>query len=73
MNKNFVNDIVEYDGSIGIVRFGQYGNGFHFGYYIQWLHCLHLRNELYFWASKVAVVGNIFDNTELVPEIESAN
>lgn len=69
MSKIYVNDIVEYDGSIGIVRFGQYGS-FHFGYYIQWLHCLYLRNELYFWASKVAVIGNIFDHPELVTEIE---
>lgn len=72
MSKIFVNDIVEHDGSIGIVRFGKYGNGFHFGYYIDWINCGY-RQELGFWKGKVKVIGNIFDNPDLIKSlIESA-
>lgn len=68
--KIFEQDIVEIDGAIGIVKFGKYGNGFHFGYYIDWINCPHFRNEFYFWEGKVRVIGNIFDNPDL---IESAD
>lgn len=64
--KIYENDIVGHDGTIGIVKFGKYGNGFHFGYYIQWINCPHFHNELYFWENKVNVIGNIFDNPELL-------
>lgn len=60
--------IVEKDGAIGIVKFGKYGNSFHFGFYIEWINCPHFRNELYFWESNVKVIGNIFDNPELLKE-----
>ena len=59
-------DIVENDGTIGVVKFGKYGNGFHLGYYIDWINCPHLRNELHYWESKIKVIGNIFDNPELI-------
>lgn len=71
--KIFEHDIVEKDGAIGIVKFGKYGNGFHFGYYIDWINCPHFRKELYFWEGKVRDIGNIFDNPELLRKIESAD
>lgn len=65
-DKIFEHDIVEEDGAIGIVKFGKYGNGFHIGYYIDWINFPHLRNELHFWEGRVRIIGNIFDNPELV-------
>lgn len=64
--KIFEHNIVEHNGIIGIVKFGKYENGFHLGYYIDWINCPLLRNELHFWESKVKVIGNIFDNLELL-------
>lgn len=63
------NDFVENDGAIGIVKFGKYGNGFHLGFYINWINCPHLRNEICFWESNVRVIGNVFDNPEIAEEI----
>lgn len=65
-NKIFEHDIVEKDGAIGIVKFGKYGNGFHIGYYIDWINFPHFRNELHFWEGRVRIIGNIFDNPELI-------
>lgn len=67
--KIFEHDIVEEDGIIGVVKFGKYGNGFHLGFYIDWITCPHYRNELHFWEGKIKVIGNIFDNPELL-EVE---
>lgn len=64
--KIFEHDIVENDGTIGIVKFGKYRNGFHLSYYIDWITCPLLRNELCYWESKVKVIGNILDNPELI-------
>lgn len=65
IKKIFTNDIVEIDGTIGVVKFGKYGNGFHLGYYIQWINC-EFRQELGFWDGKVKHLGNVFDNPELI-------
>lgn len=64
--KIFLGDIVNSNDTIGIVRFGKYKNGFHFGYYIEWLKCPHLRQELGFWNGISKVIGNVFDNPELI-------
>lgn len=67
--KIFEHDIVEENGTIGVVKFGKYGNGFHTGFYIQWINC-EFRQELGFWEGKVKVVGNIFDNPDLLGKKE---
>ena len=66
IKKIFEEDIVKKDSDIGVVKFGKYGNGFHYGFYVQWVTCLNLRPELAFWNSRVECVGNIFDNPELL-------
>ncbi len=65
-NKIFKGDIVKEESTIGIVKFGKYSNGFHCGFYIEWRAFPYLRPELAFWNSKIQVVGNIFDNPELL-------
>lgn len=64
-NKIFEQDIVDIDGVIGVVKFGKYGNGFHTGFYIEWVNS-EFRQEIGFWDGKVKVIGNIFDNSELL-------
>lgn len=66
--KIFENDIIKSDSDIGIVKFGRYQNDFHFGFYVDWTSCPHLRSELGFWSERSSVVGNIFDNPELLKE-----
>lgn len=65
IKKIFANDIVEIDGAIGVVKFGKYGNGFHLGFYIEWINSEY-RQELGFWDGKVKYLGNVFDNPELI-------
>ncbi len=67
--KIFEGDIIKEKTTVGIVKFGKCGNGFHYGFYIEWLTCPHLRPELAFWDSEIQVTGNIFDNPELL-EVE---
>lgn len=66
--KIFELDIIKSDSDIGIVKFGRYQNHFHFGFYVDWISCPHLRSELGFWNERSSVVGNIFDNPELLKE-----
>ena len=64
----YENDIVKYeDGDIGIIKFGKYGV-FHTGFYVEWISetAMGYRNELGYWAPKVEVIGNIFDNQDLL-------
>ncbi|MBD5499104.1 MAG: hypothetical protein HDR11_15355 [Lachnospiraceae bacterium] len=65
-SKIFEHDIVKENDAVGVVKFGKYGNGYHLGYYIHWIKYPHLRNELCYWADKVVVIGNIYDNPELM-------
>lgn len=66
--KIFEGDIVDSDGAIGVVKHGKYKNGFHYGYYIEWYKCPNLRHELGYWNTISQVIGNIFDNPELIGE-----
>lgn len=65
-NNLFVNDIVAIDDVVGVIKFGTYENGFHYGFYIEWTNFLHYRQELAYWNHRVKRIGNTFDNPELV-------
>ncbi len=75
--KIFEGDIFKYhfnESIIGIVRYGEYKNPFnddehagHVGFYIEWLERSDmLRMDLGYWVKVSEIIGNIFDNLELV-------
>lgn len=58
--KIWLNDIVQYESDVGIVRFGAYEqNVTHYGYYIEWKTDLRKRKDILYWTDKVKVVGNL--------------
>lgn len=63
------NDIVEATGRVfGMVRFGKYGDTeTDYGFYIEWDKTqLYWRNDFGYWRKDIKVIGNIFDNPELM-------
>lgn len=74
--KIFEGDIVIYGSDIyGKVKFGLYTSAFSFldknqGFYIEFPEESLYRKELGYWENAVAVVGNIYDNPELLEDKE---
>lgn len=68
----YENDIFKFENSIGVVKFGEYKNpcdnikGGHIGFYVDWQGDDLLRKDLAYWARKLSVCGNVFDNAELL-------
>lgn len=70
----FLNKFHNEPTNIGIVRYGEYCNAFnsdpycsHIGFYVDWNDDLKImRKDLGFWCKRREVVGNIFDNPEIV-------
>lgn len=68
------NDIVNTDSNVRVqIKFGLYSNGFstwkhNQGFYMDFMDKEYYRPELGYWAKKTAVIGNIFDNPELLQE-----
>lgn len=72
--KIFEGDIVRYVEIYGEVKFGLHENNWQIdkynqGFFVTFPKENLLRNELGFWRNKVVVVGNIYDNSELLEEI----
>lgn len=66
----YENDVVRWKDSVGgccnaIIKFGKYGN-MDFGFYLKWIEDIGMRPNLAYWFDKVEVVGNVFDNTDLL-------
>lgn len=67
------------DKTAGVVKFGKYGGndweGWHFGYYIDWLRYADIKNrkptlrkDFWFWVEhrEIEIIGNIHQNKELL-------
>lgn len=73
VNRIWENDIVNYNGKYASIKFGMYcsssgyGN-YNLGFYVDFPEETLYRKELGYWHEKVEVVGNIFDNPELLQE-----
>lgn len=75
-NKIWENDVVKYhfDEEVAPIRFGEYQNCFdstktsHIGFYVDWNNNKALRKDLGYWVNMIDcnVIGNIFDNPELI-------
>ena len=73
--KIFEGDIVRYGEVCGEVKFGLHESNWQIGKYNQGFFVTFpkeylLRNELGYWRNKSVVVGNVFDNPELLEEVE---
>ena len=69
--KIFEGDIVRYGEICGEVKFGLHESNWQIGKYNQGFFVTFpkeylLRNELGYWRNKIVVVGNVFDNPELL-------
>lgn len=67
--KIWENDIVRASyGVTGIVKFGKYGDmNTDYGFYIKWDKTQpYWRNDICYWQQDIEVIGNIFDNPELL-------
>ena len=75
-NRIWDNDIVNTNSNLRAqIKFGLYSNSFstrkyHQGFYMDFMDNEYYRHELGYWAGKSVVIGNIFDNKELLHEAE---
>lgn len=73
--KIFDGDIVRYGEICGEVKFGLHEsnwqiNKYNQGFFVTFPKEYLLRNELGYWRNRVVVVGNIFDNPELLEKVK---
>ena len=75
-NRIWDNDIVNTNSNLRAqIKFGLYSNSFstrkyNQGFYMDFMDNEYYRHELGYWAGKSVVIGNIFDNPELLQEEE---
>ena len=77
-NKAFENSIIKVipEGEFGVIKYGEYRSAFdssetkHIGFYVEWKNekrCGLWREDLGYWLNDTTIiVGNIFDNAELL-------
>lgn len=61
-------DIVQEYPFRAVVRFGEFENLVlkNIGFNLEWINRIYYRQDLLYWADKIEVTGNIFDNPELL-------
>ena len=75
-NRIWDNDIVNTNSNVRAqIKFGLYSNSFstrkyNQGFYMDFMDNEYYRHELGCWAGKSVVIGNIFDNKELLQEVK---
>ena len=75
-NRIWDNDIANTNSNLRAqIKFGLYSNSFstrkyNQGFYMDFMDNEYYRHELGYWAGKSVVIGNIFDNKELLQEAE---
>lgn len=62
------NDIIQYGTVAAVIKFGEYGNG-NLGFYVDFPEETNYRKDFAYWAKKIVVIGNAFDNPELLQEV----
>ena len=67
-NKIWENDIIQYGAVAAVVKFGEYGNG-NLGFYVDFPEETNYRKDFSYWAKKVVVIGNAFDDRSLLQEV----
>lgn len=73
-NKIWENDIVNHNGEYATVKFGTYCSSFdcesyNLGFYVDFPEETNYRKDFSYWAKKVVVIGNAFDDQELLQEV----
>lgn len=73
--KIFEGDIVRYGEFCGEVKFGLHEsnwqiNKYNQGFFVTFPKEYLLRKELGYWRNKVSIVGNVYDNPELLEEVK---
>ena len=65
------NDIIQDGRNVGKVCYGNHRNDpKQDGFYVMWKNDSLLREDLFFWASRGKIIGNMVDNPELYNEYE---
>lgn len=67
-NKIWENDVIQYGTVAAVTKFGEYGNG-GLGFYVDFPEETNYRKDFSYWAKKVVVIGNAFDDQELLQEV----
>lgn len=60
-NKIWENDVIQYGTVAAVTKFGEYGNG-GLGFYVDFPEETNYRKDFSYWAKKVVVIGNAFDD-----------
>ncbi len=66
--KIWENDVIQYGTVAAVAKFGEYGNG-GLGFYVDFPEETNYRKDFSYWAKKVVVIGNAFDDQELLQEV----